>query len=319
MAAIFQKTITLSPSPGFVVKTRILEGQGDHLYSTKVFLNICHDPQVPKPPITFNPETVFPLIVNNEWEVPIITSPEKKSPDKKGVPSFVYDCCINPECFQWVQVSADLRSIVIEWCLEAVEMLHDIVLEREYSVPKMLQKGELSHTEISEEELQGGLHKRLHELKQSETLGLIEEIRQDPDDGPLPSLMDISGSKTRPLIEEIEDMTISAPESKKESKDAMRDATMGHEKNIRGTEPVPYTFSITRKQREGEFYIMFESEQLTRLEVSFDTAAHELVLRNCDPARKLGSANRLELPIPAAVTPYKAFVVGQSKLYVFCR
>lgn len=140
--------------------------------STKVFINVCHDPEVPRPSVDFEPEMVFPLIIENQWEIPIIVSQEKESKDKKGFPSLVYDCCINSKCFQWCQVSKDLRSILIEWCIESVELLYSFTLEREFSLPKMLSKGELCNTEIAKDELSGArLKNRLEALQKNEPLG----------------------------------------------------------------------------------------------------------------------------------------------------
>lgn len=202
-----QETVTLHPRPGFVVKTKIVHGSGGHTYGKKVFINICHDEQVPKPPGEFDMETVFGKIVKSEWEIPIVVSLERQQADKKGVPSFVYDCCINSECFLWVQISKDLRLILIEWALESVETMHDIVLDREYTQPKMLSKGELGETEITQEDLNHGLLKKLEELQNNETAALVEQLASDfSDQEELPDIMNISGRK--PLIEEIEELSI---------------------------------------------------------------------------------------------------------------
>lgn len=338
MAAIIEHgtQLVLHPTPGFVVKTKIVEGKGDHLYHTKVFINICHDQQVPKPATDFDPAVVFPLIVDNQWEIPLIVSPEKRDLDKKGVPLFVYDCCMNSDCFAWIQINNDLKLIAVEWCIEAVELMHELVLERDYSVPKMLQKGELSATEITRDEVANGLQKRLQELKQNEQLGLLEAL--DPgnsgSDEELPDLMNIGGTKNRPLIEEISDMSI-------EDEGMARSEKLAEEKPViepipsiepfrtllskllQNTQPqpaqhVPYVFTITLCTRNNDFYLKFESEQLTPLlELSYGD--QYLRITNVDPSRQLTSANRLEIPIPANAVPYQSFLVAKEQaLYVFC-
>ncbi|RCK66087.1 Protein interacting with Hsp90 1 [Candida viswanathii] len=219
-----QEKVTLHPKPGFVVKTKILESKDLSRISTKVFINVCHSPEVPRPDTDFEPEVVFPLIIENKWEIPIIVSLEKTSKDKKGFPSLVYDCCINSKCFQWCQVSKDLRSILIEWCIESVELLYSLTLEREYSMPKMLSKGELSETEITKDELSGaGLKNRLEELQKNETLGLLQELESDNDESAeLPDLMNISGRQApkKTLIQEISDPT---PETPKKGKSEVKE------------------------------------------------------------------------------------------------
>lgn len=313
MAAIYehQEPIRLNPQPGFVVKTKIVDGKGAHLYSTKVFINICYDEQVPKPSDTFDPETVFPQIVNNEWEVPIIVSQEKTTHDKKGAPSFVYDCCVNSSCFQWVQLNQDLRLIVIEWCLEAIEMMYEVVLEREYAVPKMLSKGELSATEMSPEELKNGLQARLLQLKQSETLGLIQELEVDetePDT--LPSLTDILGTSRRPLIEEIGEMSIS---------DKSKTTLLPSRPQTQTSTPVPYTFVVSSHTKGDQFYLKLESPEITSM-LHVTTSGDVVTITNLDPQRKLGSDNTLQMSLPRHATPYKSFVVeAEHALYVFCK
>lgn len=355
MAAIFELkgSLVVNPIPGFVVKTKIVEGKGDHLYSTKMFINICHDSQVPRPPTDFDAAVTFPMIVDNQWEIPVIVSPEKRASDKKGVPSFVYDCCMNSECFQWIQINKDLKLIAVEWCIEAVELMHELVLERVYSVPKMLQKGELSNTEVSSDEMANGLQKRIQELKQNETLGLIEALEpgEEEQDTELPDLMNIGGSRLKPLIEEIEEMSIEDRGVKEPlvlevgepgdkggeevtTTDKKRDEEMLNDElslmearatrklislskeGLPASKPEPYTFSITSGTRSSDFYIKFESAQLTDMvEISY----HENFIRivNLDPNRFLTRENHLDVAIPPRATPYKCFIV-KDILYVFC-
>ncbi|CAD1807913.1 pre-RNA processing PIH1/Nop17 family protein [Candida parapsilosis] len=204
-----QTKITLHPKPGFVIKTKILESKNSSQLLTKVFINICHDPQVPKPSKEFEPEVVFPMIIENQWEIPIVASVAKESKDKKGFPSLVYDCCINDECFRWCQISKDLKLILIEWCIESIEMINSITLERDYSVPKMLAKGDLTQTELTMDELSDLGFKKLHELQQNEALGVIEELKlegeNEEEDENLPDLFNIGrdGVQKKPLIEEL--------------------------------------------------------------------------------------------------------------------
>lgn len=337
MAAIIEHgtSIKLNPTPGFVVKTKIVEGKGDHIYHTKVFINICHDGQVPKPEKNFDPAVVFSLIVDNQWEIPLIVSPEKKDSDKKGVPLFVYDCCMNSECFSWIQINNDLKLIAMEWCIEAVELMHELVLEREYTVPKMLSKGELSATEVSKEELSNGLQKRLQVLKQNEHLGLLEALEPESDviDEELPDLMNIGGTKTKPLIEEISDMSIEdlgCEKSQKKTLITEIESGSGksgiyevREKQDRShinssNKPTPYAFTITPCTREKDFYIKFESQQLT-LQLNVSYVDLQIRITNTDGARQLTKENRLDIPIPVNYVPYQSFFVENEKaLYVFC-
>lgn len=237
MAAIFEHSepVQLRPKPGFVVKTKVLEGLGDHTFGKKVFINVCHDDQVPKPAGEFEVEAIFAKIVKNEWEIPIVVSLEKTAVDKKGVPSYVYDCCINSQCFLWIQLNNDLRLILIEWAIESVETMHDLVLEREYSIPKMLSKGELSETEITQDDLKNGLQNRLRELRDNETAALVQQLMPDDVESSesLPDLMNIGGGK-KALIEEIEELSIEEKKAKRtETTETKPDANL--ESSIRLT------------------------------------------------------------------------------------
>lgn len=312
-------SIQLRPRPGFVVKTRILESSKPYKYgvNTKVFINVCYDAQVPAPATDFDPAVVFPLIIDNKWEIPLIVSNEKADKDKKGQPSYVYDCCINNKSFQWVQTNADLRSILIEWCLESIELLYEMTLEREYSIPKMLSKGDLSHTEIRQDELsQDGFQRKLLDLKANETLGLLEELRgeneKEEEEGELPDLMNIGGGK-KPLIEEIGEMRITegdGPKSGPKSEPAG------------GARPVAGPVQI-------EVALLYPRPGVVRVGAALDPAlvsaqldprTHSLVLENRDPTRffTAASPNKLHIPVQLAPGPVRSFYVGpEQALYFF--
>lgn len=211
-------TIDLTPKPGYVIKTRVIQSLS-HPLTTKVFINLCHDPSVPKP-LDFDTHSTFNLIIENKWEIPLILSKERTTSDKKGTPSILYDCIINPTCFTWITLNPDLRSIMNEWAIESVELLYSLTLERDYSIPKMLSKGDIPTTTILKSDLtDNGLYKKLHQLKSNETLGLLEELKSDESDTDLPNLMNIEGKK-KLLIEVIdvnekrEKKTVNGVESK---------------------------------------------------------------------------------------------------------
>lgn len=314
-----QGSITLGPRPGFVVKTKILESREPFKYgvSTKVFINVCHDNQVPRPAIAFDPSIVFPLIIKNEWEIPLIVSNEKQDRDKKGQPSFVYDCCINEKSFQWCQTNVDLRSILIEWCIEAVEMMYELTLEREYSIPKMLSKGELSQTQIKQSELtEGGLQKKLQQLKANETLGLIEELKDETsneeDPGQLPDLMNINNSdQNKPLIEEINDMKITeaprAPKVEQKFEPAMK-------------QRVHFVLSYPPLYNTDKQLVTVQSEQLDPTKVKAWLDHDQLVIENSNPNQYFdgGSSNQLLVPIKASnSTSAKCFHLKGSHTFKF--
>lgn len=340
-----QKPITLSPTAGFVVKSRILEAREPSKFSTKVFINICHGQQVPRPDLDFDPSVVFPLIIDNQWEIPIIVSTEKTGTDKKGVTSFVYDCCINTKCFQWCQINSDLRSILIEWCIESIELLYNVTLDREYSIPKMMAKGELSQTMVSED----GLKKKMEQLEKNEVLGLLEEESEEEE--ALPDLMNIKGQK-KILIEEVkaEDMHIEKSKKSKETlpsniSDTTPDIPDVPEESLEpllslsSSKPLIEelgNMKITDKSKTKlDFHISFETvdQRLivkfnspappSSLRLSYEKINHCLKLQNLDEKHYFSTTtgNVLEIPLPTSnlVTGdiENFHVKKESCLYIF--
>lgn len=298
-----QESITLHPKPGFVIKTKILESKDLSQTLTKVFINACHSPDVPKPDVDFEPEIVFPLIIDNEWEIPIILSKEKKSKDKKGFPSFVYDCCINSECFQWCQISTDLKSILIEWCIESVELVYSLTLEREYSMPKMLAKGELSNTVVTKKELLGsGLKDRLKELQQNETLGLIKEMELEEEEE-LPDLMNINKTPAKPLIEEINYQLKPSPK-------------------LKPPKPVKeLTYTVLFKNVADPNFnlaviVTYDEEIDNNFSITYSSESSSLLVKSS--GLKFASGNSLEIPVSPdiIVTNTKCFAVHNT-MYIF--
>lgn len=316
-------TISLDPKPGFVIKSRVLEAQNylKHSSGTKVFINVCHDNQVPKPPQEFDPAIVFPLIIQNEWEIPIIVSEEKQTTDKKGIPSFVYDCCINLLCFQWCQVNSELRQILNEWCLEAVELLYEVTLDREYSIPKMLSKGELSQTKVESLEMSdSGFQKKLEQLKQNDTLGLIEELKPDEprDDEELPDLMNINREQKagkKPLIQEIEEMSIQPKRT-------------GQKPEIPKLQVSTVTFAVSFQNLSDKKYNLLVKlttdssvDLANQLALSVDTETQQLVLQPTSDSHIAlsNTSNQLKVPVPTkrVCEPESFYVKLEQAIYVF--
>ena len=318
-------TITLDPKPGFVIKSRVLEAQNylKHSSGTKVFINVCHDNQVPKPPQEFDPAIVSPLIIQNEWEIPIIVSEEKQTTDKKGIPSFVYDCCINLLCFQWCQVNSELRQILNEWCLESVELLYEVTLDREYSIPKMLSKGELSLTIVESLEMSdNGFQKKLQQLKQNDTLGLIEELKPDEpqDDEDLPDLMNINREQKagkKPLIQEIEEMSIQLEKTSQKpvikSKSQLSTVTFAVSFQNISDKKYHLLVKLTTDSR---------ADLANQLALSIDTETQQLVLQPTPDSRITlpNISNKLQVPVPASsqsCEPKSFYVKLEQAIYVF--
>lgn len=356
MASITEQgdSIKLDPTPGFVVKSKIVSAENTLVYalSTKVFINVCHDSQVPRPAQDFDPAIIFPLIMDNQWEIPLIVSREKHTKDKKGQPSFVYDCCINTTCFQWCQINSDLRSILVEWCIESIELLFDVVLEREYTIPKMLSKGELSQTIILKDELdESGFQKKLQNLKKNETLGLIEELngekedRIDEKEGELPSLMNIkqkrdANTNPKPLIQEINDMKIDeckpirkvVPAADQTAKLQSIPKTYSHAQLESNPIKLNYTIMFRKLNHPYELLVKFECKDLQssrEMALFYNGNTHAMSLNSSNPRYYFNLTGdvkdrTLEIPLPKELTvsddhSFSSFYVKhEHSLYIYC-
>lgn len=228
--------IALDPEPAFVIKSKVsgVHPKSDRIVelktNVKIFLNVCHDSQVPKPDINFNPNIVYPLIMNNQWEIPIVTSSIREDTDKKGGICYVSDCCINSECIQWISKDLQLREILIEWCLESCELREALEISREnIAFPKMKKKGDLiPKLEILSEELTNDYQQEISNAIESEKLSdpisifkmrrdLIDEENDSTLNGTyLPPLFPNSNSQSpnKPLIQELNDLSLSKPQMK---------------------------------------------------------------------------------------------------------
>ncbi|GMF99546.1 hypothetical protein B5S30_g4324 [[Candida] boidinii] len=225
-----EKNIKLiTPSPKFVIKTKIFSQFEIYQPGTKLFINICTHNIVPKPEIPkflpknnkkileidsnnstnttddndnddndddfFDPKLIFSLIMENQWEIPILTSPNiRQETDKKGNKSLAIDCIINEQPMRWCMINEDLKSILIEWCFDAVEFrinssnsgnstgsFKTLVIDREsVSLPKRSYLGKLTDLEIDINEIKNNgkdLKELRDKLENNETLGLLEAKR----------------------------------------------------------------------------------------------------------------------------------------------
>ncbi|KAI0463981.1 hypothetical protein LJB42_002993 [Komagataella kurtzmanii] len=230
----------ITPKPHLVLKTKLLAPIRGLPVGTKLFINVCTNDLVPlPPPLTpftpaeddvFDLSVILPKVMDDKWEIPILTSPDlRMDKDKSGNLSLVTDCVINDKPMNWCLISKDLMDILIDWCFESLEFQYDsevlVVDHIKYSIPKMSYKGkEVQEMEIDLEsnEVQRKEFERIKTtLTKNEPLGILESKRaQDEDDldtdkQELTSLDNLLARPVAkpvgngPLIQEINDMTIS--------------------------------------------------------------------------------------------------------------
>lgn len=134
------KTIKIIPIPILVIKSLIVSPST--LQNVKIFINLCHSDNVPQPKTPFDPLTTFTQIMNNEWEIPIVTSPQRWDQDKKHQQCLVYDCVISSECCDDLENVEELKQILVEWCIESCELADNLIIDRDHvKFPKLRYKG----------------------------------------------------------------------------------------------------------------------------------------------------------------------------------
>lgn len=345
-----QSTIVLQPRPSFVVKTRLSTSTSNprREYGTKVFLNICTDDNVPFPEIAWSPEVVLPLIMENNWEIPIIASEERESRDKKGDLAYVYDCVIHSKCMRWCMQYPELRDILIEWCLESVEIRSDgVSLDREkIARPKMTSKGDIPTLTVLKEDLASSAENRLNEeferklMEDKSPMTLLEAKRFDEesrdmmkneDNGDV-DIFNINRNplsnrpSNKPLIQEINEMTIhstpSSPKAPISSKKPLITEITLQKSTKSAKQKLKFESTIYRLPETHNYKLCIKiTSQITSsldYDLHLDMETSTLILK-CLNTREFEFKRDLEIPLPLGMTDIKSFFVKNEGLNIFVR
>lgn len=307
--------VTISPQGSFVIKTRLLTGTSspkNRLANTKLFINVCISPDIPLPPQKYDPPATYQLIMENQWEIPIVTSEEREDTDKKGQLSYVYDCVINLEAMNWVHRDPQLREILMEWCMESVEVRSDLVLDREQvTIPKMVSKGAPVEIKLLKNELDGKANETFEEP--ADILQIKRYVEDEPMDIRIGEV-DGQSSKTKPLIQEITEMRIKDPEPPKRSIQAKQSPS--------SKERLEYQTSMSKCETNGyKLRIEISSQNTSSLDynLDIDRTTNTLILQNQNPKYE---AKELELELPTIFSTPEIrsfFVATESKLIIFVK
>ncbi|GMM32920.1 Pih1 protein [Saccharomycopsis crataegensis] len=312
-----EEKIIMDPKSGFVVKTRLETGTADPLRRplTKVFINICSNQHVPLPDHnneSFKPEIVYPLIMNDRWEIPIITSDEREDTDNKGSLSYVYDCFINDKCMSWVQLHKELRQIVTEWCLESVELRFGVRLDRDVvKYPKLSYKGALTSLEVIKDDIQKKsfqnqkqeLERLANEKDHLLMLDAVEESKNkvsEVDD----SISIFSGGlqgagKDKPKIQEI-DASSYVSKPKKPSIMDISEANKDPVSSVKKLLNFDLRFcNLMDKSKGYQLLITIKSEikSPNDYQLNYDSNKKSLLLKNLNPQYRTKTES-FEIPVP---------------------
>ncbi|ODV76407.1 Pih1p CYBJADRAFT_122111, partial [Cyberlindnera jadinii NRRL Y-1542] len=309
--------VTITPIGSFVIKTRLQVGTTTPKYraaNTKVFINVCTSPLIPLPEKSYNPPETYQLIMSNEWEIPIVASEERDSTDKKGQLSYVYDCVINDEAMSWIHRDPQLREIVMEWCMESVEVRSELTLDREQiSVPKMVSKGAPQEIKLLKSELHGTAGSTLDGPDD-----VIQLKRLVDDDEDLDINLDINEPlpkpNRKPLIQEIKELEIN--DTKPEQAPKVRPEEAKKER-------LKYETSMSKINLANGYKLRIEikSQNSSSLDytLSLDRSRNAIVLQN---ENRNYESKDLELALPDIFqTPEikSFFVATERKLVLFIK
>lgn len=298
----------LKPEPGFVIKSKVINVDDrprnlPRLESDrKVFINLCYDEHAPMPEIPFDANVVYPLIMNNKWEIPIVTSAFRVDHDKKGQECYVVDCCINSECIKWISEDYQLKDIVVEWCIEAAELRESVEISRDnIAFPKMKKKGEfIPDLEVFSEELDNNYMKDMIEKdRDSDPASILkakrdllmkdEELSIDNTSGTgeeLPPLFPTQTTRKKSLIEEIDDLSIQETPKKP--------------KKVRKSE-INYDVTMRKITTSDKFKLRIDIvvepvESSLDLNLFYNSGDNDLVLRNVNT--HVCDEKVLKVPLP---------------------
>ncbi|SCU88493.1 LAFA_0E13014g1_1 [Lachancea sp. 'fantastica'] len=298
-----ERVLSVEPQAGFAIKTTVEGSSHKELqYGVKYFINVCHASQVPTPDVPFDPSIVFPLIMANRWEIPIVTSAARQDVDKKGTMCYVSDCCVNTECLEWARRNPQLKEILVEWCLESCELRQEIELSRtKLAFPKLRCKGDsIPVLEVLSEDLNADPQKSALDGDQDRSENdpqVFLDMRRDlmdneedlDSDGKLPPLFPNAHTEGRKvLIEEIEpsEMTLSKQKetSGKHTKQPLElDVRMGpppsgHRANLR----IQVRSELTSQQ---DYQISYDAQENT---LNITTSPHHHTYQ----------PQKLQIPLP---------------------
>lgn len=129
---------SIQPISGFVVKTRIVSVDATVKHppaivpKAKVFVNLCHSPELPEPPLASAEEIqkVMSGDTSINYKIPLSLIGPYSSTDRAGQPCLVFDACLNSVPLAKSEKDLDYGLFLVELALEWVESKNKIVLSR---------------------------------------------------------------------------------------------------------------------------------------------------------------------------------------------
>ncbi|KAK7492986.1 hypothetical protein BaRGS_00015716 [Batillaria attramentaria] len=119
------------PNPGFCVKLKMGDGE-------KVFLNICHSENVPRPTDLTDAELLKVLESDDltQFRIPMSIGEPHAEMDKSGSGCTVYDVIVHPDFLQKIQTSDLFKTFFLTVTCEGIEEKNKVQLKRDWVILK---------------------------------------------------------------------------------------------------------------------------------------------------------------------------------------
>ncbi|RKO99066.1 hypothetical protein CXG81DRAFT_15072 [Caulochytrium protostelioides] len=139
----------VTPVAGFVVKTRLLEASGAYPAQLKLFVNVCHSPEIPAPPLASDAEIQAAIAAGDpaRYKVPLSLSALQSDRDRAGKTCLIIDAAVHSRVYAMANRDPGFRHFLIQLALQWIEQKHTLPLDMDYVLPKAAKKGAISvHT-----------------------------------------------------------------------------------------------------------------------------------------------------------------------------
>ena len=124
----------VTPTPGFVAKTRSATRQG-----AKVFVNVCSSDHVDAPAPVENAQGGAQTSDEGEYQmrIPLSLGPPREDLDKNGEVCTVYDVVFHPDAVEGALKEAEFRGFVMNLVVHQVQQKYKDELSTDFSYPKV--------------------------------------------------------------------------------------------------------------------------------------------------------------------------------------
>jgi hypothetical protein len=153
------KGISITPEPGFTIKTRqendskVASSPPSILTShltRQVFINLCQHSELAVPALKKK--------LNEEGEevegmnIPLSVGQAKDGKDKSGVSCTIFDVIVNPQVLQDVltDLTGKHRDFICQLAIQSIEQKYKLNLDKRYKLPKIRYLGEITSQQIQD-------------------------------------------------------------------------------------------------------------------------------------------------------------------------